>query len=229
MSQKLRILLSASPDEAWSALAGHIEAAGAEILHLAADATDIPADWTPDAFVTLPVPHASARFDPLDLDAWEAAADAELNTRFRLGQLVARRMNAGQGGTIIHIAAANGLPGIASAGTSAILSYASAGLSRGIALDLKPKVRSNILALAPDAASFDAAAAMILFLAGEQGAGVTGQIAAITPTALQLFAQSRPLRVAHRDGGWDEASLAAQVARWSPYLPRLADAGEALQ
>ncbi|ODT81830.1 MAG: hypothetical protein ABS76_10275 [Pelagibacterium sp. SCN 64-44] len=228
MSQKLRILVSAAPTGPWSALAGRIEAAGAEIRHLAADATDIPAEWTPDAFVTLPVPHATARFDQLDLDAWEAAADAELNTRFRLGQIVARRMNEGAGGAIIHIAAADGLPGAAEAGTSAILSYASAGLSRGIALDLKPGIRSNTLALTPDAASLDAAAAMIVFLAGEQGAGMTGQIAAITPTDLQLFAQSRPLRVAHSDGGWDEASLAAQIARWRPYLPRLAENGEAL-
>ena len=229
MSQKLRILVSAAPTGPWSVLAGRIEAAGAEVLRLAPDASDIPAGWVPDALVTLPVSHVPARFDQLDLDAWEAAADAELNTRFRLGQLAARRMNEGAGGAIIHIVAADSLPGAAEAGASAILSYASAGLSRGIALDLKGKVRSNTLALDPDGAAFDAAAAMILFLAGDAGKAVTGQIAAIGPTELQLFAQSRPLRVAHCDGGWDEAGLAAQIARWTPYLPRLSDTAEALK
>jgi len=231
MSHKLRIVVGAAPSGPWSALADRLEAAGAEILRLGPDAqpSDLPAGWFPDGLVATPVEHQRARFDRIDLDRWEADADEELNARFRLGQLVARRMLEGNGGSIVHVVPAQGLPGAPQQGEAAILGYAAAGLSRGIALDLRDKVRANTLALEPDAGSLEAAAALILLLCGPKGRGISGQIAAIDAAELHLFAQSRPLRVAHRDGGWDEPSLAAQVARWSAYLPGLAAGGEARQ
>lgn len=220
MSQKLRIVVSAVPGGPWSLLADRLEAKGADVVRvpLGADEIDLPTGWVPDGLVTTPAEHQKARFDQIDLDLWDQAAELELNGRFRIGQAVARRMLAGNGGSIVHLVAAEGLPGVAEAGSAATLGYASAGLSRGIALDLKDKVRSNTIAVEAD---LDAVAALVLFLCGLGGQGVTGQIASIGPELLQLFGQSRPQRIVHRDGGWDEASLEEQVRRWAAFLPRL--------
>lgn len=229
MSQKLRIAIVSVPEGPWFSLAARLEAAGAEVHAIPADATSIelPAGWVPDGLVTIPAEHQRARFDQLDLDRWDETASHELDTRFRIGQAVARRMLEADGGSIVHLVAAEGLPGLVEAGSAASLGYAVAGLSRGIALDLRDKVRSNTILADPDAASLDAVAALIVYLCGPQGRTISGQVAAVSPTRLQLFAQSRPLRVAHCDGRWDEAGLAAQMDRWSAYLPRLAETGEA--
>ncbi|MBE7734102.1 SDR family oxidoreductase [Devosia faecipullorum] len=182
---------------------------------------DLPDNWIPDGLVTTPALHQAVRFDQIDLDRWDEAADIELNGRFRIGQAVARLMLAGNGGSIVNLVHADGLPGAVETGSAATLSYATAGLSRGIALDLKDRVRSNIIALNPEPAALAAMAELVLFLCGPEGRAISGQLAAITPDRLQLFAQSRPLRVAHSDTGWDEASLSRQASRWAPFLPRL--------
>lgn len=224
MPQKLRILVSAVPHGPWAGLADALTAAGAEVLSIPHDAAAIepPAGWIPDGLVTLPAEHQRARFDQIDLDRWDAVARQELDQRFRIGQAAARTMLERDGGAIVHLVADEGLPGAAGQGSAASLSYAVAGLSRGIALDLKDKVRSNVVAVQWDV---EAAAALILYLCGPQGRAVSGQMISVSAMDLQLFSQSRPLRVAHRDGGWDEASLADQVRRWSAYLPRIDEAG----
>lgn len=182
---------------------------------------DLPDGWLPDGLVTTPALHQKVRFDQIDLDRWDEAADMELDGRFRTGQAAARLMLAGKGGSIVNLVHADGLPGSVDAGSAATMSYASAGLSRGIALDLKDKVRSNIIALYPEPLALAATAELILFLCGPEGRAISGQVAAITPDRLQLFAQPRPLRVAHSDMSWDEASLSRQASRWSAFLPRL--------
>ncbi|MFC3704250.1 hypothetical protein ACFOOL_05705 [Devosia honganensis] len=225
MSQKLRIVVEAVPHGPWSGLADHIEATGAEVLAVSGDEGPIefPAGWVPDGLVTVPAQHQRARFDQIDLDRWDTAAQEELDRRFHIAQAVARRMLEGDGGSLVHLVAAEGLPGLAGAGSAASLSYAVAGLSRGIALDLRDRVRSNVIVAEPDAAGLVAAVTLALHLCGAQGRGVSGQIAAIDAENLRLFSQSRPVRIAHRDGGWDEASLAAQIGRWASCLPRLED------
>jgi NAD(P)-dependent dehydrogenase (short-subunit alcohol dehydrogenase family) len=232
MSQKLRIVLCTAPGAPWAALAARLESGGAEVLLLdpGANAADLPPGWVPDGLVTTPAGHEGARFDRMDLDRWEAGLGWELGGRFRTAQAIVRAMRPDGDGSLVHLLSADGMLGAPQAASAAIAAFASAGLSRSIALDMAAaRIRSNCIAVRADDESLDAAALLIRLLCGEQGRGITGQIAAIGPTQLHLLAQSRPQRIAHRDGGWDEASLTEQVGRWSAYLPRFADAAEALR
>jgi hypothetical protein len=45
-------------------------------------------------------------------------------------------------------------------------------------------------------------------LASDQAADVTGQIFAVRKDEIILMSQPRPLRVAHKDGGWTPQSIA---------------------
>ncbi|HUH75837.1 MAG TPA: hypothetical protein VLZ53_00580, partial [Devosia sp.] len=184
-------------------------------------ALTFPENWFPDALITLPAVYQHARFDQLDLDRWLGAQDAELTTRFQLAQAVAQRVEDGQSVCVVHLVDACGMPGGFGAGGAMIASHATAGLSRGIALDLKLRVRSNVVALAPTRADFDALAGLVRHFCGEHGNAISGQVASISASRVQLFAQSRPVRVAHSDGPWGEDALAQQVRDWADDLPGL--------
>jgi len=223
MSPKLRILVGAAPEGPWSILAECLAAAGVELLVAPSDVTALafPENWFPDALITLPAAYQQARFDQLDLDRWIGAEDAELTARFQLAQAVAQRVEDGGSVCVVHLVDACGMPGGFGAGGAMIASHATAGLSRGIALDLKSRVRSNVVALNPTRADIEALISLVGHFCGEQGSAISGQVAAISANRLQLFAQSRPVRVAHSDGPWSQDALAAQVQDWADDLPRL--------
>ncbi|MHA6692225.1 Rossmann-fold NAD(P)-binding domain-containing protein [Devosia sp. A449] len=223
MSPKLRILIGAAPEGPWSILADCLAAAGVEIRVAPSDvaALTFPENWFPDALITLPAAYQQARFDQLDLDRWIGAEDAELTTRFQLAQAVAQRLEDGQSVCVVHLVDAFGMPGAFGTGGAMIASHATAGLSRGIALDLKSRVRSNVVALAPTKADIEALVSLVRHFCGERGNTISGQVASISANRVQLFAQSRPVRVAHSDGPWSEDALAEQVRDWADDLPGL--------
>jgi NAD(P)-dependent dehydrogenase (short-subunit alcohol dehydrogenase family) len=51
-------------------------------------------------------------------------------------------------------------------------------------------------------------APIVVFLASDLSKDVTGQIFAVRKDEIFLMSQPRPLRVAHKDGGWTPQSLA---------------------
>ena len=51
-------------------------------------------------------------------------------------------------------------------------------------------------------------APICVFLGSDLSKAVTGQIFAVRKDEIFLMSQSRPLRVAHRDGGWTPQSIA---------------------
>ncbi|WP_169196745.1 hypothetical protein [Devosia sp. MC1541] len=221
MSPKLRIAISAAQSGPWSMVAGLFAAAGADVFIAAegVEALALPENWVPDAVVTLPQVYEQARFDALNLDIWNSTQAIEITTRFTLSQLASKAMSAGNGGLIIHVVDRQALIYGGVAGVSAL---ASAGLSRGTALDMRGSVRSNVVATSPDQADVEAFVQLVLHLLSENGKAVSGQIVSITANRVQLFNQPRPVRVAHSDGPWSEESLTQQISEWADDLPRLA-------
>jgi hypothetical protein len=51
-------------------------------------------------------------------------------------------------------------------------------------------------------------APICVFLASDLAKDVTGQIFAVRKDEIFLMSQSRPIRVAHKDGGWTPQSIA---------------------
>ena len=54
-------------------------------------------------------------------------------------------------------------------------------------------------------------APMVVFLASDLAKDVTGQIFAVRKDEIFLMSQSRPVRVAHKDGGWTPQAIAETV------------------
>lgn len=221
MSPQLRIVLSAAPTGPWSILAAAFEAEGVDLIIAPQDVTAfaLPEDWRPDALVVLPEIYQEARFDELDLDLWNSTNDIEITRRFTLAQTCARAM-AGQGGVIVHVTDRAALIGDATAGASLISAFSAAGLSRGAALDLRDRVRSNVVATCATEPDVRAFVAFVRHLTSESGKSISGQIVSITAERVQLFSQPRPIRVAHSDGPWNEHSLIEQVSEWVGGYPR---------
>ena len=51
----------------------------------------------------------------------------------------------------------------------------------------------------------------MVFLLSDLAREVTGQILAVRKDEIFLMSQSRPIRVAHRDGGWSPGTIADTV------------------
>jgi NAD(P)-dependent dehydrogenase (short-subunit alcohol dehydrogenase family) len=137
-----------------------------------------------------------------------------------------------QSGSFIHFTSTSGLIGNLGQANYSAAKMGIVGLSKSIALDMaRFNVRSNCVS--PFAWSrmigtiptdtpeqkerveriqqtMTAAkiAPICVFLASDLAEGVTGQIFAVRKDEVFLMSQPRPLRVAHKDGGWTPQSLA---------------------
>lgn len=205
------LLALPQPQSPWAALAGRLEALGARTA-LFGPGEALPAGPAPDVLVTLPWVSEPLPFDRLDVSAWEAEMESGVTGRFSVAQDVALRA-ADRGCAMVHVLDAGGLFG--GAGASAeIAALTAAGLSRAIALDAAGDgIRSNCVAARPD--DVETLAVLVLYLAG---ASVNGQVIALRGSDIHLLGQPRPLRVVHREGGWDEIALAGATRAWSSAL-----------
>lgn len=176
----------------------------------------------PRRLLTLPGVAAAGSFETLDVAAFEAALDGDLHGRFAAAQAAVRAAAAGggEGCAIVHLIDADGLIGAPAGAPTAIGTMAVVALSRSIALDFRgAPVTSNVVAGAVDP-NPDDLAALVDFLAFGAGREVTGQVFALADGSLHLCGQPRPLRIAHRDGGWTQSDLAAQIGRaWRSLQP----------
>ncbi|WEX09040.1 hypothetical protein [Chelativorans sp. AA-79] len=158
--------------------------------------------------ITLPASTAGTPFDSLEPADFEAGLHADLHGRFATAQACVRA--SGQDGcSIVHLVEADGLIGGQEKGLCGIGTMAAVGLSRSIALDNRGKpMRSNVVALTGAERPAELAA-FLRFLMFEGGCTFTGQVFALGDATVYICGQPRPLRVAHRDGGWSQADLSA--------------------
>lgn len=178
-----------------------------------------------DMLVTLPVDVTPARFDEIDIAVWERGLDDNLHARFRVAQAAVQKFAASKAGVIVHVVPAAGLIGQAEGGTVSIATMSGVALSRSIALDnANTGIVSNVIATrGPDHAR--SLAALIGFLGSGEGQAISGQVYAVDGDEIHISSQPRPIRVAHRDGGWDQANLARVIGTaWGEALLP-ADAG----
>tara|TARA_Y100001934_G_scaffold11060_1_gene14013 strand:+ start:8909 stop:9826 length:918 start_codon:yes stop_codon:yes gene_type:complete len=166
---------------------------------------------------------------------FDAVIDVHLRGSFNTSRAAAGLFREQGSGAFVHFTSTSGLIGNIGQANYAAAKMGIVGLSRGISLDMaRFGVRSNCVApfawsrmigsiptetedqqarveklksLAPAKI-----APMVVFLASEDAASITGQIFCVRGNEVFLMSQPRPVRSLHRDGGWTPRALADQMA-----------------
>src|SRR5215470_13187608 len=172
-------------------------------------------------------------FHRMSVEAFEAVIKVHLMGSFYVSHAAARLFREQESGSFVHFTSTSGLVGNFGQANYAAAKLGIVGLSKSIALDMNRfNVRSNCVSpfawsrligtIPVDTAEQKARveriqatmtaskiAPMVVFLASDLAKDVTGQIFAVRKDEIFLMSQSRPLRVAHKDGGWTPQAIAA--------------------
>jgi NAD(P)-dependent dehydrogenase (short-subunit alcohol dehydrogenase family) len=171
-------------------------------------------------------------FHRMSVHDFDAVIKVHLYGSFYMSKAAAPYFKEQESGAFVHFTSTSGLIGNFGQANYSAAKMGIVGLSKSIALDMaKFKVRSNCVSPfawsrligtiptdTPDAKarvermqnSMTAAkiAPLCVFLASERSKDVTGQIFAVRKDEIFLMSQSRPVRVAHKDGGWSPDDIA---------------------
>jgi NAD(P)-dependent dehydrogenase (short-subunit alcohol dehydrogenase family) len=163
---------------------------------------------------------------------WDAVIKVHLYGAFYMSKAAAPYFKEQEQGCFIHFTSTSGLVGNFGQANYAAAKLGIVGLSKSIALDMaRFKVRSNCVSpfawsrligtIPVDTPEQKARveriqntmtafkiAPICVFLASDLAKDVSGQIFAVRKDEIFLMSQSRPLRVAHKDGGWTPQSIA---------------------
>jgi NAD(P)-dependent dehydrogenase (short-subunit alcohol dehydrogenase family) len=163
---------------------------------------------------------------------WDAVIKVHLYGAFYMSKAAAPYFKELESGSFIHFTSTSGLVGNFGQANYAAAKMGIVGLSKSIALDMaRFKVRSNcispfawsrLIGTIPTETPEQQArveriqntmtaskiAPICVFLASDLSKDVTGQIFAVRKDEIFLMSQPRPLRVAHKDGGWTPQSIA---------------------
>ena len=163
---------------------------------------------------------------------WDAVIKVHLYGAFYMSKAASPYFKEQESGSFIHFTSTSGLVGNFGQANYAAAKMGIVGLSKSIALDMaRFHVRSNCVSPfawsrligtipvdTPEQkarveriqATMTASkiAPIVVFLASDLSKDVTGQIFAVRKDEIFLMSQPRPLRVAHKDGGWTPQSLA---------------------
>jgi NAD(P)-dependent dehydrogenase (short-subunit alcohol dehydrogenase family) len=166
---------------------------------------------------------------------WDAVIKVHLYGAFYMSKAAAPYFKEQESGSIIHFTSTSGLVGNFGQANYAAAKMGIVGLSKSIALDMaRFKVRSNCISpfawsrligtIPTDTPEQQARveriqntmtaskiAPICVFLASDLSREVTGQIFAVRKDEIFLMSQPRPLRVAHKDGGWTPHSIAETI------------------
>ena len=165
---------------------------------------------------------------------WQAVIDVHLTGYYNVSRAAANIFKEQQHGNFVHFSSASGLVGNFGQASYAAAKMGVVGLSKSIALDMqRVGVRSNcvvpfawsrLVGTIPESTpeekarlarartlTPDKVAPLVVFLASDLSAGVTGQIFGARKNEVILISQPRPLRTMHRDGGWTPQALADQM------------------
>jgi NAD(P)-dependent dehydrogenase (short-subunit alcohol dehydrogenase family) len=166
---------------------------------------------------------------------WDAVIKVHLYGAFYMSKAAAPYFKEQEQGSFIHFTSTSGLVGNFGQANYAAAKLGIVGLSKSIALDMaRFKVRSNCVSpfawsrligtIPVDTPEQKARvervqntmtaakiAPICVFLASDLSKDVSGQIFAVRKDEIFLMSQSRPLRVAHKDGGWTPQAIAESM------------------
>ncbi|MDX1434735.1 MAG: SDR family oxidoreductase [Gammaproteobacteria bacterium] len=162
---------------------------------------------------------------------WESVIAVHLMGSFNVSRAAASCFREQESGSFVHFTSTSGLIGNVGQANYSAAKLGIVGLSKSIALDMaRFNVRSNCIA--PFAWSRmigsipaeteaqkarveklkrmtpDKIAPMVVFLASDAAAGVSGQIFAVRNNEIFLMSQPRPIRSVQRDAGWTPQTIA---------------------
>jgi NAD(P)-dependent dehydrogenase (short-subunit alcohol dehydrogenase family) len=172
-------------------------------------------------------------FHKMSWSDWNDVIAVHLNGSFNMSRAVAGHFREQNAGSFVHMTSTSGLIGNFGQANYMAAKLGIAGLSRAIALDMaRFNVRSN--AIAPFAWSRmigsipadtpeekarveklqqmtpEKIAPLVVYLASDRAAGVSGQIFGVRQNEIFLFNQPRPIRALHRSEGWTPETLDQQ-------------------
>jgi NAD(P)-dependent dehydrogenase (short-subunit alcohol dehydrogenase family) len=182
-------------------------------------------------------------FHTMSKEEWDAVIAVNLTGAFLVSRAAAAYFRKQESGAFVHLTSTAGLIGSSAQANYAATKMGIVGLSKTIALDMKRfNVRSNcvspfafsrmVAAISEDTPNYEARvgkmkvatpdkiAPLVVYLASDGAADVTGQIFGVRRNEIYLFSQPRPIRSVHRAEGWtpeDVASHAIPALRPSFY------------
>src|SRR5262249_4046574 len=163
---------------------------------------------------------------------WDAVIKVHLYGAFYMSKAAAPYFKEQESGSFVHFTSTSGLVGNFGQANYAAAKLGIVGLSKSIALDMaRYKVRSNcvspfawsrLIGTIPvetpeqkarieriqNTMTASKIAPICVFLASDLSKDVSGQIFAVRKDEIFLMSQSRPIRGAHRDGGWTPQAIA---------------------
>jgi NAD(P)-dependent dehydrogenase (short-subunit alcohol dehydrogenase family) len=171
-------------------------------------------------------------FHRMSVVDWDAVIKVHLYGSFYMSKAAAPYFKDQEGGSFVHFTSTSGLIGNLGQANYAAAKMGIVGLSKSIALDMaRFHVRSNCVSpfawsrligtIPTDTPEQKARveriqntmtaakiAPLVVFLAGDAAKDVSGQIFTVRKDEIFLMSQPRPIRVAHRDGGWTPQAIA---------------------
>jgi NAD(P)-dependent dehydrogenase (short-subunit alcohol dehydrogenase family) len=173
-------------------------------------------------------------FHRMSWSDWHDVIQVHLDGSFNMSRAVAGLFREQNSGSFVHMTSTSGLIGNFGQANYMAAKLGIAGLSRAIALDMaRFNVRSN--AIAPFAFSRmigsipaetpdekarveklkqmtpDKIAPLVVYLASDSAAGISGQIFGVRQNEIFLFSQPRPVRSLQRSEGWTPEALDRQL------------------
>jgi NAD(P)-dependent dehydrogenase (short-subunit alcohol dehydrogenase family) len=174
-------------------------------------------------------------FFNMSIEEWRAVIDVHLNGSFYVSRAAAPHFKSQNSGACVFMTSTSGLIGNLGQANYSAAKLGITGLSKSIALDMaRFHVRSNcvspfawsrLIGTIPvetpeqkarveriqNTMTASKIAPICVFLASDLAKDVTGQIFAVRKDEIFLMSQSRPIRVAHKDGGWTPQAIADTV------------------
>ena len=174
-------------------------------------------------------------FHKMTEEDWDAVINVHLKGSFNMAHASAPHFRKQIGGAFVHMTSTSGLVGNFGQANYAAAKLGIVGLSKSLALDMSRfEVRSNCIApfawsrlIAtiptndPEAENRVAKmkkmtpakiAPVVVFLASDAAAGISGQIFGVRRNEIFLFSQNRPIRSVHQSGGWTPEDIAEHGA-----------------
>jgi len=173
-------------------------------------------------------------FHKMSWSDWHDVIAVHLDGSFNMSRAVAGHFREQNSGSFVHMTSTSGLIGNYGQANYMAAKLGIVGLSRAIALDMaRFNVRSNCIApfawsrmigSIPTESEEEKKrvaklqqmtpgkiAPLVIYLASDRAAGVSGQILSVRNNEIFLFNQTRPIRSLHRADGWTPETIADQL------------------